>query len=102
MFGFDCAFSFGVRFGPEAGVTEPSCSHQLAVSRASFSGSSTLVIARGILVYLVDCEAQQVRLRACLHCSIGLKVLISLTPRGASAATPALLLVALHAGNSPD
>ncbi|CDI87421.1 WD domain, G-beta repeat-containing protein, putative [Eimeria praecox] len=45
---------FGVRIGPEEGAAEPSCWPQLVVSRASFSGSKTLLIGRGVHVYFVD------------------------------------------------
>ncbi|CDJ50119.1 WD domain, G-beta repeat-containing protein, putative [Eimeria brunetti] len=61
--------NFGVRFGPEEGPAAAAAAaaaasqHALSVSHASFSGRSSLLVSRGVFVYWVDCEAQQVKRR---------------------------------------
>ncbi|XP_026194202.1 uncharacterized protein LOC34618361 [Cyclospora cayetanensis] len=51
---------FGVRFCPEGNDSILRASDQPAISRACFSNSKTLLVARGHSLFVLDCRSQQV------------------------------------------
>ncbi|CDJ66909.1 WD domain, G-beta repeat-containing protein, putative [Eimeria necatrix] len=61
---------FGVRFIPDSDTSVSSSSHS-AASRACFTDSNTLIVARGDLVFCVDCQAQQVTRQINIHEALG-------------------------------